>query len=278
MNYRHSFHAGNFADCVKHIVLLELLRALTEKETPINYFETHAGRGRYALDTLETEQAEWQNGIGKLLGITGLSPEIHRYVERVKSVNSGEFAVYPGSPLLAAARLRNQDRLELCELEATQVQALSELFARDARVRTFAKDGYQQLKAALPLVFKRGLVLIDPPFERHDEFAQIATALNDALTRWATGVYAVWYPIKNGRELAPFHRALIALPAKNLLLAEFCVHPDVSDLRLNGCGMAIVNAPYRFEQVLERVLKPLHRLLRVEARSRVGWRWLRAPQ
>ena len=277
MNYRHSFHAGNFADCFKHAVLLELLRALTEKPTPLHYFETHAGRGRYALDVLELDQPEWKSGIAKLLDVSGLPPELHRYVERVKSVNSGEFGVYPGSPLLAAARLRGMDRLELCELEPTQASALTDLFARDQRVKVHAMDGYQRLKAALPPEIKRGLVLIDPPFEDHHEFLAIADALQGALSRWATGVYAVWYPIKIGRELAPFYRALTALNAKNVLLAELCIHPDVSDLRLNGCGLAILNAPYKFEQTVERVLKPLHRLLRVESRARAGWRWIKAP-
>ncbi len=278
MNYRHSFHAGNFADCFKHVLLLELLRALTEKATPMSYFETHAGRGRYALDVFEGDQPEWKNGIGKLIDISGLPPELHRYVERVKSVNSGEFGVYPGSPLLAAARLRGMDRIELCELEPTQASALTDLFAPDARVRVHRVDGYQRLKAALPPEIKRGLVLIDPPFEDRDEFSAISDALNGALARWATGVYAVWYPIKIGRELAPFYRALTRMTAKNILLAEMCVHPDVSDLRLNGCGLAILNAPYKFEQTVERALKPLHRLLRVESRARAGWRWIKPPQ
>jgi 23S rRNA (adenine2030-N6)-methyltransferase len=276
MNYRHSFHAGNFADCLKHVILLELIRTLTEKDSPLHYFETHAGRGRYALDVLATEHAEWHGGIGKLIGMTGLPPELHRYVERVKSVNSGEFGVYPGSPLLAAARLRAGDTLELCELEPTQAEALSALFARDARVTVHASDGYQRLKAALPPAIKRGVVLIDPPFEDHNEFGAIALALEGALKRWATGIYAVWYPIKVGRELAPFYRALSGLSAKNVLIAEMCVHPDVSDLRLNGCGMAIINAPYRFELAAERAMKSLHRILRVEARARAGWRWLKA--
>jgi 23S rRNA (adenine2030-N6)-methyltransferase len=309
MNYRHSFHAGNFADCVKHAVLLELLRALAEKKVSgdvkessrsehgrneslhsehgsepessapaMHFFETHAGRGRYALDVLDLEHAEWHGGIGKLYGVSGLAPELHRYVERIKSVNHGELAVYPGSPMLAAARLRGQDRLELCELEPTQAQALTELMHKDRRVRVHQGDGYALLKAHLPPTIKRGLVLIDPPYERDDEFAAIAHALHDALKRWATGVYAVWYPIKNGRELAPFYRSLAKLSAKNVLIGELCIHPDVSDLRLNGCGMAILNAPYRFEQSLERTLKPLHRLLRVETRSRVEVKWLKRAE
>ena len=278
MNYRHAFHAGNFADCFKHLVLLELLRSLTEKETPLSFFETHAGRGRYALDTIENERAEWHGGIAKLVNIPGLPPEIHRYVERVKAVNSGEIAVYPGSPLLAAMRLRAFDRIELAELEPTQAKALTELFARDSRVRVHAQDGYAQLKAWLPpSVHKRALILMDPPYERHDEFAILINALEAALQRFATGVYAIWYPIKNGRDLAPFYRALGTLKAKNVLLGELCVHPDVSDLRLNGSGMAIINAPFKFEQVFERAIKPLHRMLREQTRSRAGWRWIKAP-
>lgn len=278
MNYRHAFHAGNFADCFKHLVLLELLRSLTEKETPLSFFETHAGRGRYALDTIENEHAEWHGGIAKLLGVPGLPPEIHRYVERVKAINSGEIASYPGSPLLAAMRLRAFDRLELAELEPTQAKALSELFARDARVRVHANDGYAQLKAWLPpSQHKRALVLIDPPYERENEFAAIISAVEMALQRFATGVYAIWYPIKNGRDLAPFYRALGTLKAKNVLIGELCVHPDVSDLRLNGSGMAIINAPFKFEQVFERAIKPLHRLLRSQTRSRAGWRWILTP-
>jgi 23S rRNA (adenine2030-N6)-methyltransferase len=283
MNYRHSFHAGNFADCLKHAVLLELLRALTEKKSDdgiqthapaMFYFETHAGQGRYALDTIDSDNAEWQSGIGKLINQTGLAPELHRYVERVKSVNSGEFAIYPGSPMLAMARLRSQDRMEFCELQAEQAKALSALCEKDVRVKVHSKDGYAQLKASLPPAIKRGLVLIDPPYEQANEFKVIEAALTDALKRWATGTYAVWYPIKNGRDLAPFYRALAGLVAKNVLITELCVRPDVSDLRLNGSGMAIINAPYKFEQSIERIIKPMHRLLREHPKARVGWKWL----
>ena len=150
LSYQHHYHAGNLADVHKHAALAWILDYLVQKPKPVSYIETHAGRGRYALDVLELDQPEWKSGIAKLLDVPGLPPELHRYVERVKSVNSGEFGVYPGSPLLAAARLRGIDRLELCELEPTQASALKDLFARDQRVAVHAVDGYQCLKAALP--------------------------------------------------------------------------------------------------------------------------------
>ncbi len=282
MNYRHSFHAGNFADCLKHAVLLELLRALTEKETPISYIETHGGRGAYLLasdtDIVADRNAEWPDGIGKLMEITGLPPELHRYVERVKSFNHGDTLLrYPGSPLLAAARLRQIDKLTICELESEEARLLEIAMGKDARVRVIAGDGYAALKALLPPTPKRGMVLIDPPYEAADEFLQIQQALTNAMERWATGVYVIWYPIKVGRELAPFYRGLKALPAKSVLTAELCVHPDESALRLNGSGMAIINAPYQFDLALQRLVKPLHRMLRHETRARAKVDWLVAP-
>jgi 23S rRNA (adenine2030-N6)-methyltransferase len=279
MNYRHSFHAGNFADCLKHAVLLELLRVLLEKDSAITYIETHAGRGRYPLDADAAEKTgEWRNGIGKLMPVAALPPELHRYVQRVKSVNhERDFLVYPGSPLLAAARLRPLDTLHLAELHADEARLLQLEFAGDRRVRVYAQDGYSLLKALLPPTPKRGLVLIDPPFEASDEFAQIENALQASLQRWATGVYVIWYPIKNGRDLAPFYRALKAMPVKSALIAELCVHADESNLRLNGSGVAILNAPYQFDLALQRLLKPMHRLLKIDARARMGVQWLQQP-
>lgn len=276
MNYLHHFHAGNFADCFKHAVLLELLRALTEKESPLCYLETHAGRGRYALDLIEHEQPEYLQGIAKLYGEVGLSPELHRYVERVKSVNHGELLNYPGSPLFAAMRLRGGDKLKLAELVPEQAKALAQLFEGDARVQVETRDGYQALKAWLPPTPKRALILIDPPFERGDEFKALQTALTDALKRFATGVYAIWYPIKVGRELAPWYRALAALECKNVLVAELCVHQDNSPLRLNGCGMAIINAPFQFDTSVARLLQAMHPRLRVHPQARADQRWLKS--
>ena len=279
MNYRHGYHAGNFADVFKHAVLLDLLRVMLAKPTPISYFETHAGAGRYALDA---EQAlitkEYEGGIAKLFGVTGLPPELARLIEQVKAVNfPGTLRWYPGSPALASAMLRPDDRLQLCELEPSEARALKHAYAHDARTQVHAGDGYQTLKALLPPTPRRGLVLIDPPYESHDEFQQVSEALKAALARWATGVYLIWYPIKDGRQLAPFKRLLKNLPVKSLLTAELCVHPDQSALRLNGSGVAIINAPYRFEMALERILTPLHRLLREAPRARAQWQWLKAP-
>ncbi|GAP65980.1 hypothetical protein MBSD_n1282 [Mizugakiibacter sediminis] len=264
MNYRHAFHAGNFADVLKHAVLLGLIEALRAKPTPFCCLDTHAGSGRYLLGGEQARKTgEAAAGVLRLAAARDLPPLLQRYLDHVRALNADDaLDVYPGSPLLAARALRAQDRAVLCELHPEETAALRALFRDDKRVHVHQRDGYAALKALLPPAEKRGLVLIDPPFEaQEDEFRAIEAALADAWKRWPNGVYAVWYPIKLHRHVLPFHRWLAASGMKNVWVAELLVHADNTPLRLNGCGMAIVNTPWRFERELAAILPVLARLL-----------------
>ena len=278
MNYRHAFHAGNFADVFKHAILLALLDALTAKDKPLCCFDTHAGRGSYRLDDAEARKTgEWRNGIGRLFDGPDPPAPLRRYLDAIRACNpDGVLRVYPGSPLLAARMLRANDRLVLCETQDGEADALRALFRNDTRVHVHQRDGYAALNALLPPPEKRGLVLIDPPFEAQEaEFAVIETALAQARARWPTGVYAVWYPIKSHRAIAPFHRHLAAGSFDKVLVAELMVQPDDSPLRLNGCGMLIANPPWKLDSVLAVMLPALRDTLAQSARAACNLRWLR---
>jgi 23S rRNA (adenine2030-N6)-methyltransferase len=235
---------------------------MTRKPAPLAYIDTHAGAGRYDLGTVEAQKTrEYADGIGRLLEHPGLPRPAHDYLDRVRALNPGDgatLAQYPGSPLLASTLLRPQDRLLLCELQDAECAALRLEFAGDPRVQVMQRDGYAALRALLPPREKRGLVLIDPPFEQQDaEFALIAEALTAAFARFATGVYAVWYPIKLRTHIVPFHRWLKSCGMGKVLIAELLRHPDQSPLRLNGCGMAIINTPWQLETTLHELLPAL---------------------
>lgn len=283
MNYRHAFHAGNHADVLKHIILLALVDALKRKDTPFFVLDTHAGRGRYLLGGVESRKtSEAEDGVFKLAGEPRLPELAERYLRAVEANNPvGALVAYPGSPLLVAQALREQDRLAACELQPEEAQALKELFAHDSRVAVHARDGYAAMKALLPprsgeTRIARGLVLIDPPYEAQDaEYPQIISALRESLERWPAATYAVWYPIKQRRSLLPFFRKAAALPAKSSFLAELQVRPDDSPLRLNGSGMLVVNPPWQLEQAIAPVLPVLQKVLG-EPGASTRLEWLRA--
>jgi len=284
MNYRHAFHAGNHADVLKHLVLVNLLEAMARKDSPYFVLDTHAGRGHYLLASPESRKtSEAAEGVLKLFGQPPLHESIERYLRAVQSHNPvGALVAYPGSPLLIAQHLREQDRLAACELQPEETQALRELFARDARVAVHGRDGYSAIKALLPprigdTKFGRGLVLIDPPYEAQDaEYPQIITAVREGLTRWPNATWAVWYPIKQRRTLLPFFRKAAALPARSIWLAELQVRPDDSPLRLAGSGMLMINAPWQLEQAIAPALPVLQRLLG-ETGATTRLEWLKQP-
>lgn len=273
MNYRHAFHAGNFADVVKHVTLVALLEALQRKEAPYAYLETHAGAGRYDLEGEAARTGEYLDGVMRLDAAAArdaprrpADPTVARYLGLVRAENpdaaAGTLRHYPGSPLIAARLARADDRLVLCELVEEPAAALKRTFAGDPRVAVHRRDGYEALRALLPPTPRRGLVLIDPPFEAQErELDAVRQALESAFTRWANGIYAVWYPIKLRQHVNPFHRWLRGAGVPNVVVAELCVRPDDSALRLNGCGLAILNAPYRLEHALAPAYAAMHRAL-----------------
>lgn len=265
MNYRHAFHAGNFADVFKHTILIGLLDALKAKQKPFCYVDTHAGRGHYLLtDSEAVRTAEAADGVQRLLTATRLPSLLHVYVNLLRSLNNGreELTEYPGSPLIASLIMRDEDRGILCEIQPDECAALKSVMRDDARFAVHERDGYAGMNALLPPAQRRGLVLIDPPFEAQDgEFRIIEKALADAAKRWASGIYAVWYPIKLRQQVQPFHRWLSKSGFSKVLVAELLLHPDNSALRLNGCGIAIVNPPWKFERQLEELLPALQNLL-----------------
>lgn len=261
MNYRHAFHAGNFADVFKHVILIRLLDALKRKPAAFHFYDTHAGRGRYDLrGTPARRTLEYRDGIQRILDAEPVPAPLRAYVDLVRSVNRGKASdapVYPGSPLLASLLLRAQDRMTFCEAQDEEAGALRSLFRDERRARVQHRDGYAALKALLPPRERRGLVLIDPPFEEQSrEFAVIESALDDALRRWATGSYAIWYPVKLRHPVAAFHRRLAAR-ATRVLVTELLLHPDDTARRLNGCGFAIVNPPWRIDAWLAELLPVL---------------------
>jgi 23S rRNA (adenine2030-N6)-methyltransferase len=277
MNYRHAYHAGNFADVLKHMVLVALVDALKQKATPFCYIDTHAGRGRYDLRSVEARKTgEADQGFGVLRTATGLPPLLWKWLETVRACNDGDdLRYYPGSPWFAAHLMREGDSAQLCELRPEEAAALRQVFHHDGRVHVHERDGYEAMKGLLPPKEKRGLVLIDPPFEAQEaEFRLIEKALKAAMEKWPTGMYAVWYPIKLRSQVQPFHRWLTRCGAKRVLVAELLLRPDDSPLRLNGSGMVIVNAPWKLDETLRDSLRLLPRLLGTAGESEYRLSWL----
>ncbi|MBI1424171.1 MAG: 23S rRNA (adenine(2030)-N(6))-methyltransferase RlmJ [Gammaproteobacteria bacterium] len=276
LSYRHLYHAGNFADVVKHVVLVALLEAITRKPTPCYVQDTHAGCGAYALDSHEAQQGkEHQDGIGRIWQIQEAPQVIHRYLEIVREWNAGlpEPRYYPGSPAIAQSLLRKSDRLVLTELHPQDHDALVNQFQDDKRIRIHKQDAYQGLKAFLPPPEKRGLVLIDPPFERKDEYDRVVAGLQTGYSRWSHGIYAIWYPIMSRGLQTRFLEACVATGIRKILHCEFLIAPFSSDKRFVGCGMLIVNPPWQIDTTLEICLQWLQVPLRQanDVQVRVDW-------
>jgi 23S rRNA (adenine2030-N6)-methyltransferase len=244
MNYRHAFHAGNFADCAKHALLVWLLRALARKEAAFRVLDTHAGRGAYDLASPEALRTdEWQDGVGRLLDIA--EGPLADYVALVRA--AGAPASYPGSPALVRALLRPQDRLLACELHPEDHAALRARFRADPQVAVHRRDAWEALVALTPFPERRGLVLIDPPFEQPGEFERLADGLAAVAQRFRGAVQAAWYPIKHRAPVRDFHDRLRAQGLRDLVAAELWLREPLDPQRLNGCGLLVANPPFRFE-------------------------------
>ena len=286
MNYRHHYHAGNYADVFKHVLLLILVRAMQRKEKGFLYLDTHAGRGGYdlslpsSLPDGRSREPEFPAGIGRLWGATGLPPAVGDYLALVRRFNDRqgapgpELKYYPGSPWIAKLLLRPQDRMALCELRADDAEALDFEFARESRVTVQVLDGYTGLKALLPPPEKRALVLIDPPFESKGEFADILRGLREALKRLPGAVCAVWYPVTERARVDEFHRGLIASAPPPAFFAEISIAGDGSQLRMKGCGLLVLNPPWQIDQEIRGVLPVLAERLKVDAGGAAHSGWL----
>tara|TARA_R110002110_G_scaffold239506_7_gene455474 strand:- start:643 stop:1482 length:840 start_codon:yes stop_codon:yes gene_type:complete len=240
MNYRHAYHAGNFADVMKHALFTLAIDHLKGKEKPFFVLDTHAGPGATDLSGIEAQKTgEFHDGIARVLAAPDPHPALKPYLAALPAPLSS----YPGSPALAAALTRPQDRLAFCELHPEDAAALHAHFRRDARVKTHAMDGYTALKSMLPPSERRGLVLIDPPFEQRDEYERLAAALGEATRRFATGTYFVWYPVKDPSVSGAFLERLAQSGPPRTLALE--LHVRAAGLaRMTGSGLVIVNPPF----------------------------------
>jgi 23S rRNA (adenine2030-N6)-methyltransferase len=266
MNYRHAYHAGNFADVLKHAVLALVIDYLKRKEAPFRVVDTHAGRGRYALTSEEAgKTGEWLSGIGRLLGpdAAALPAELAQvlapYLKAVAAENAPEsLTIYPGSPLIAQSLMRAQDVLVANELHPEERSELEAALGRDRRAKVIGLDGWIALKSLLPPKERRGVVLIDPPFEQDGELARLAEGLAEGLQRFATGIFIGWYPIKDLRPVTRFRESLAGAPRPVLSIELMTRRPNDPE-RLNGCGLVVANPPFTLQSELEAVLPELTR-------------------
>jgi len=281
MNYQHAFHAGNFADVHKHIVLTRVLDYLRQKPAAFRVVDTHAGAGRYdLLGPQAARSGEWQDGIGRLFamprsGAAGTEPAqtlVAPYLDIVAALNpGGTLRLYPGSPLIIKALLRRQDRLIACELEPSAAASLQAVLHGDARTKALAIDGWMALFANIPPKERRGLIVIDPPYEESVEFARLCETLAQAHRKWANGVYLLWYPIKARDAPDALARRLRRLLVPKILRCELTIAPPRADGALTGSGLIIVNPPFPLERELRVILPVLTRLLAPIGAYRLDW-------
>ena len=276
LSYRHGFHAGNFADVFKHVLLLRLIEALRRKDKPFCVLDTHAGAGRYDLDSLPAQKnREFAGGIGRLWDRHGLSAELTAYVEQVRALNPDDrLRYYPGSPRFVRALLRPGDRLLLSELHSSEYPTLKAEFAGDRQVAVHHSDGYDALKALLPPQERRGLVLLDPSYELKNEFDRLSDAVRTIHRRWASGIIAIWYPILDRSFSLRWQKALQDLEIPAILCVELGLYPYDAPRGMNGCGMIVINPPWRFDEALEPLLAELLEALRNDGQGQTRLEWL----
>ncbi len=277
MNYRHAFHAGNFADVLKHAVLARIVEYLKRKPGAFRVIDTHAGIGLYDLTGDEAQRTgEWRGGIGRLLDAALPEPAaglLAPYLDVVRALNpDGGVRHYPGSPLLTRRLLRESDRLTAIELHPEDSLALKARFAGDWQVRVIALDGWLALGAHVPPKEKRGLVLVDPPFEKEGDFDRLASGLATAHRRWPGGTYALWYPIKDRAAVERFRETLGASGIARIVDITLELRPPSPEPRLDGCGMVVVNPPFVLEEEMAAILPVLRDLLGERgARAQTEW-------
>ncbi|MCB1957490.1 MAG: 23S rRNA (adenine(2030)-N(6))-methyltransferase RlmJ [Rhodocyclaceae bacterium] len=274
LSYRHAFHAGNHADVLKHVVLLELLDYLKQKDKPFLAIDTHAGAGRYALDSEQAQKiGEYKQGIARLWRADDLPPALARYVAAVRDFNrGGELQFYPGSPVLVQTALRDEDRLRLFELHPTDHGFLQKAFpAKEKRVTISREDGFAALKALLPPPSRRALVLIDPAYERREEYRVVVETLKDALKRFPAGCYAIWYPRLQKTESKQLVERLQKLaPPAWLHVWLDVTKPSRDGFGMHGSGLFVINPPWTLPETLAAVMPVLQARLALDEDARFG--------
>lgn len=270
MNYRHAFHAGNHCDVLKHAALCLVLARLTAKDKPFMVLDTHAGRGLYDLDSEEAGRSgEHLGGIARVIDDPEASAALSPYFEAVRRQNPfGGLRWYPGSPAIIREALRSGDSAKLCELHPEERQALEVAMEGDPAIRIYDRDGYQAVRAFLPPAERRGLVLIDPPFEKPGEYDRLAEAVADGVRRWASGIFMIWRPIKDETGYREFQRKVERLGLDKTLVAELSVATRTEN-KLAGSGLFIINPPFGLADALAEILSYLARRLAVAAGG--GW-------
>lgn len=276
MNYRHAFHAGNFADVHKHAVLARVLLHLRRKPAAFRVIDTHAGAARYDLLGPEPSRSgEWREGIERVWQAPrqeAVHDLLAPYLRAVAALNpDAKLRVYPGSPLIVTALLRRQDRLIACELEPRAAASLTAALRGDARAKALAIDGWTALGAYLPPKERRGLVLVDPPFEDAADFMRLPAALAAAHRKWPTGIYMLWYPIKERAAPDGLAKRLQRLAIPRMLRCELSLGPPRADAGLVGSGLIVVNPPFTLEADLQRLMPGLGGMLSPQASWRLDW-------
>ncbi|TQO87369.1 23S rRNA (adenine(2030)-N(6))-methyltransferase RlmJ [Vibrio cholerae] len=256
LSYRHSFHAGNHADVLKHIVQSLILNSLQQKEKPFVYHDTHSGVGRYDLTHEWSEKTgEYKQGIARVWQQDNIPAELDSYLDAIRQLNQGEtLRYYPGSPRVARAHLREQDRMVLTELHPSDYPLLEQEFDRDRQVSIYKEDGFARLKASLPPQERRGLVLIDPPYELAKEYGDVVRAIAHSYKRWATGIYAIWYPVVNRCDIDDMLEGLQGLEIRKILQIELGVAPDTNERGMTASGMIVINPPWTLESQMQTIL------------------------
>ncbi|EZQ01296.1 MULTISPECIES: 23S rRNA (adenine(2030)-N(6))-methyltransferase RlmJ [unclassified Acinetobacter] len=282
MNYRHHFHAGNFADVMKHVLLLQILSRLNQKDKPYRYIDTHGGAGKYDLSTSAAQKSgEFLNGIHRLVklddSIKRNAPEgVKQYLKVVEDMRAGAGkGAYPGSPWFALEGMRETDKATIFEMQRDVFQQLY-MNVRDRRAGLHERDAYEGLLGVIPPKEKRGLVMIDPPYEvERKDFPQLVELIATAYKKWPTGIFAIWYPIKDRAMIDRFEKKMIKTGIRRQLVCEVCVWPDDTPVGLNGCGLLVINPPWKFSEDADEALQWLFPHLRMsENGGHAAVRWL----
>jgi 23S rRNA (adenine2030-N6)-methyltransferase len=259
VNYQHIYHAGNFADIAKHVGLLYCLEALKRKDSAFFVMDSHSGRGVYDLQAPEARKsAEAERGIQLLIEKSIGAAALRDYFNAIRARTGKRLARYPGSPALIAASLRSQDRALFVELKPAEARAAAREVESLGRIRTEIGDGYAALKAFLPPEERRGLVLIDPPYESLDELKNMLRAFAEAYLRWPTGIYLIWYPIRSAAQRSMVHQRFEALDIPKILYADLAIHPDDAGVGLAGSGLMLINPPFGADEYLRDAYSAIH--------------------